>query len=69
MPRATCGSRSTRSGQVFVHGALWRAEPADGLDSAPIPAGARVRVESVDGLTLMVRVVPGAADVPDEGAG
>ena len=40
-------------GQVFVHGALWRAE----LDGAagPLPAGARVRVESVDGLTLRVR--------------
>ena len=42
-------------GQVFVHGALWRAEPADGLDAEPIPTGARVRVESVDGLTLKVR--------------
>ena len=44
-------------GQVFVHGALWRAEPAGGRDAGPIPTGARVRVESVDGLTLMVRAV------------
>jgi membrane-bound serine protease (ClpP class) len=56
-------------GQVFVHGALWRAEPADGRDTGPIPAGARVRVESVDGLTLMVRAIPGGSDNPDEGAG
>jgi membrane-bound serine protease (ClpP class) len=38
-------------GQVFVEGALWRARSADG---APIPAGAEVRVEEVDGLTLVV---------------
>jgi membrane-bound serine protease (ClpP class) len=41
-------------GQVFTSGALWRAEVADPGD-APIAVGARVRVESVDGLTLMVR--------------
>jgi membrane-bound serine protease (ClpP class) len=56
-------------GQVFVHGALWRAEPADGRGAGPIPTGARVRVESVDGLTLMVRTIPGGSDNPDEGAG
>ena len=39
-------------GQVFVDGALWRARPADG---SPIGAGNRVRVESMDGLTLLVR--------------
>ena len=39
-------------GQVFVHGALWRAEAAD--TSGPIESGVRVRVESVDGLTLRV---------------
>jgi membrane-bound serine protease (ClpP class) len=43
-------------GQVFVNGALWRAEPAD-EGSTPIAAGVRVRVESVDGLTLIVRPV------------
>jgi len=37
-------------GQVFVEGALWRAEAEDG----PIPPGVRVRVVSVDGLTLRV---------------
>ena len=39
-------------GQVFVEGALWRARPASG--DGPIPAGDRVRVESVDGLTVLV---------------
>ena len=53
-------------GQVFVHGALWRAEAAD---EAPIPAGVRVRVESVDGLTLKVREVPGQAETRAEGVG
>ena len=44
-------------GQVFVQGALWRAEAADG--SGPIPSGVKVRVESVDGLTLRVRPLAG----------
>ena len=52
-------------GQVFLHGALWRAEAADG---APIPPGVRVRVESVDGLTLKVRALT-ATEEPPEGAG
>jgi membrane-bound serine protease (ClpP class) len=43
-------------GQVFVHGALWRAEPVDELEGEAIPSGGRVRVEAVEGLTL--RVVP-----------
>jgi membrane-bound serine protease (ClpP class) len=42
-------------GQVFVEGALWRATLAgDGTDGAVIERGARVRVESVEGLTLRV---------------
>jgi membrane-bound serine protease (ClpP class) len=40
-------------GQVFVEGALWRARPAD--DTTSVDRGYRVRVESVDGLTLVVR--------------
>jgi membrane-bound serine protease (ClpP class) len=51
-------------GQVFVEGALWRARLRDGVDGAPIPPGVRVRVESVDGLTLTVRPV----EVEEEGA-
>lgn len=48
-------------GQVFVEGALWRARPAD--EGASIDRGYRVRVESVDGLTLLVR--PVAVEAPD----
>ncbi|MBD0282673.1 MAG: nodulation protein NfeD [Thermoleophilaceae bacterium] len=40
-------------GQVFLHGALWRARTADPEKS--LEKGARVRVEAVDGLTLTVR--------------
>ena len=39
-------------GQVFVEGALWRARPADA--GTTLDRGYRVRVESVDGLTLLV---------------
>jgi membrane-bound serine protease (ClpP class) len=46
-------------GQVFVEGALWRARAAD--EGSSVERGYRVRVESVDGLTLIVRAVP-----PDE---
>ncbi len=47
-------------GQVFVEGALWRAEANDGVGR--IPAGARVRVQSVEGLTLRVRPVDEEGD-------
>jgi membrane-bound serine protease (ClpP class) len=50
-------------GQVFAHGALWRARAADG--HGPIGTGDRVRVESVDGLTLLVR--PEAEAESDKG--
>jgi membrane-bound serine protease (ClpP class) len=47
-------------GQVFVHGALWRARLA--TSGAPPPrAGDRVRVEAVDGLTLEVSAAGEAA--------
>ena len=39
-------------GQVFVEGALWRARPTDA--GTTLDRGYRVRVESVDGLTLLV---------------
>jgi len=51
-------------GQVFAEGALWRARPAD--PAGRIDRGYRVRVESVDGLTLIVRPLP--PDQEDEGA-
>jgi membrane-bound serine protease (ClpP class) len=48
-------------GQVFVQGALWRASLADGAgdggDGGALERGVRVRVESVEGLTLRVRPV------------
>ena len=56
-------------GQVFVEGALWRARAAD--DDVALDRGYRVRVESVDGLTLLVRPVgseqPKAAARAEEG--
>ncbi len=44
-------------GQIFVEGALWRAEvEGDGRgDGRALDRGSRVRVESVEGLTLRVR--------------
>lgn len=50
-------------GQVFVEGALWRARPAG--EGGTLGRGYRVRVESVDGLTLLVRPLPPSED--DEG--
>jgi membrane-bound serine protease (ClpP class) len=41
-------------GQVFVQGALWRAQAAGG---ATVGLGNRVRIKSVDGLTLEVEPV------------
>lgn len=40
------------TGQIFADGALWRARPSE--EGTEIAAGNRVRVESVDGLTLIV---------------
>jgi membrane-bound serine protease (ClpP class) len=37
------------AGEVFFHGEYWQARSA-----APIPAGSRVRVTGVDGLTARV---------------
>ena len=42
-------------GQVFIEGALWRARVADG--GGRVDLGNRVRVKSVDGLTLEVEPV------------
>ena len=49
--RETVGASSETAGSVFVHGELWRAFA---LAGAAIPAGARVRVKKVNGLTLEV---------------
>ncbi len=52
-------------GQIFTQGALWRARLSDG--GGPLHAGDRVRVESVDGLTLLVRPEPGAESESEQG--
>ena len=39
-------------GQVYIEGALWKARIPDG--QPPVGIGNRVRIESVDGLTLVV---------------
>jgi membrane-bound serine protease (ClpP class) len=52
-------------GQVFVSGALWRARAGD--DGEPIAAGGRVRVDAVEGLTLLVSPAP--AKDAEQGAG
>jgi membrane-bound serine protease (ClpP class) len=43
------------TGQIFIEGALWRARVADG--ESRVELGNRVRVTSVDGLTLVVEPV------------
>ena len=45
----------TPTGKIFVHGELW-----DAVSSANIPAGERVVVRQVDGLTLRVDPIPAA---------
>lgn len=50
--------RGSGPGMVRVHGELWRAIVSGGAAAAEgIPAGARVRVKRVDGLTLQVEPV------------
>ncbi|HSS33802.1 MAG TPA: NfeD family protein [Solirubrobacterales bacterium] len=53
-------------GKVFMRGTLWGARLASG--GAPVALGDKVRVEAVDGLTLVVRPEPKAAETPKEGA-
>lgn len=52
-------------GQVWIEGALWAARLAGG--EGPAGVGDRVRVEAVEGLTLVVRPEPRPA-APEEGA-
>ena len=49
-------------GQVFVHGALWRARSAD--PGTSVARGERVRIEAVDGLTLTV--CPSSSDLDNQ---
>jgi membrane-bound serine protease (ClpP class) len=53
-------------GQVWTQGTVWGARLADA--AAPIRRGDRVRVEAVDGLTLVVRPEPTSAEQSREGA-
>lgn len=55
-PQAIAGAvgEVRRDGMVFVNGELWRAQTVSG---EPLRAGERVKVESLDGLTLTVRPV------------
>lgn len=52
-------------GQVFIAGTLWAARLAS--DGEPARLGDRVRVEAVDGLTLVVRPEPSSAQATKEG--
>ncbi len=47
-------------GQVFVQGSVWRARLAEG--EAAVPVGGRVTIDSVDGLTLIVRPTAGTEE-------
>ncbi len=52
-------------GQAWMQGTLWSARLAD--PGSPAQLGDRVRVEAVDGLTLVVRAEPGTAEQSKEG--
>jgi membrane-bound serine protease (ClpP class) len=54
-------------GRVWLGGTIWSARLAEG--ATPIRLGDKVRVEAVDGLTLVVRPEPQAAVHTSEGAG
>jgi membrane-bound serine protease (ClpP class) len=54
-------------GRVWLEGTLWSAKLAD--DATPVRPGDRVRVEAVDGLTLVVRPAPQTVAHSNEGAG
>lgn len=64
---ALAEARSTidPEGQAWMQGTVWSARLAD--SSAPVRLGDKVRVEAVDGLTLVVRAEPGAAEQSKEG--
>lgn len=64
---ATAEARTTLDpeGQVWIEGALWRARVGDG--DGPVRLGDRVRVDAVEGLTLVVHPAP-PTDQADEGA-
>ena len=62
---AEARTRIAPEGQVFMRGTLWAARLAS--DGEPVALGDRVRVEAVDGLTLVVRPEPSSAQTTKEG--
>jgi membrane-bound serine protease (ClpP class) len=52
-------------GQVWIEGALWKARVGDGEPA--IGVGNRVQIESVDGLTLVVKSVSGEPEPVQKG--
>lgn len=66
---ATAEARSAvdPEGRVWLGGTIWSARLA--ADATPVKLGDRVRVEAVDGLTLVVRPQPQTAVQSREGAG
>ncbi len=69
MVGATAEARTSidPDGRVWLGGTIWSARLADG--ATPIRLGDKVKVEAVDGLTLVVRPEPQAAVQTSEGAG
>lgn len=66
---ATAEARSSvdPDGQVWCGGTIWSARLA--ADAGPIELGDKVRVEAVEGLTLVVRPEPQTPSQPSKGAG
>ena len=66
---ATAEARSSidPEGQVWIEGAIWRARLGEG--ATPVRPGDKVRVEAVDGLTLIVSPEPQTTVHSSEGAG
>jgi membrane-bound serine protease (ClpP class) len=69
MVGASAEARSTidPDGRVWLGGTIWSARLAEG--AGPVGLGDRVRVEAVDGLTLVVRPDPQTAVNASEGVG
>lgn len=56
-------------GQVWAAGTFWRARLADGGDGeGPVRLGDRVRIDAIDGLTLVVSPEPKPGEKAEEGA-
>ena len=68
MVGSTAEARSSidPEGRVWLGGTIWSARLA--ADAGPVKLGDRVRVEAVDGLTLVVRPEPPTAVQSSEGA-